>query len=204
LSDISVGVLFKVKESEGNRWHSELTFQQSLDKNELKDIVLTPMGMNMEMILPYGMQIGDDSTRLVMGLTNVRNLNDNWILGNQLRGKFVILDDGWSFGDLLEFNTWVQYEVNSSLSVSSRLKFIDQDGISGNNPLIMAPVQTASPNNYGGREVHVGLGVNFITSILPGHADRFGIEFVMPIEQDKNGLQMETDYQLIVGYQKSF
>jgi hypothetical protein len=204
LSDISVGVLFKVKESEGNRWHSELTFQQSLDKNELKDIVLTPMGMNMEMILPYGMQIGDDSTRLVLGLTNVRNLNDNWILGNQLRGKFVILDDGWSFGDLLEFNTWVQYEVNSSLSVSSRLKFIDQDGISGNNPLIMAPVQTASPNNYGGREVHVGLGVNFITSILPGHADRFGIEFVMPIEQDKNGLQMETDYQLIVGYQKSF
>ena len=204
LSDIGVGALFKLKESEGNRWHLELIFQQSLDKNELKDIVLTPMGMDMEMILPYGMQIGDDATRLALGLTNVRNLNDNWILGNQLRAKFVILDDEWSFGDLLELNTWVQYEVNSSLSVSSRLTFIDQDSISGNNPLIMAAVQTANPNNYGGREVHVGLGVNFITSILPGHSDRFGIELVIPIGQDKNGLQMETDYQLIVGYQKAF
>ena len=44
----------------------------------------------MEMILPYGMQIGDDATRLVLGLTNVSNLNDKWIFGNQLRGKFVI------------------------------------------------------------------------------------------------------------------
>jgi hypothetical protein len=43
-----------------------------------------------------------------------------------------------------------------------------------------------------------------LTSIFPGHADRIGIEFVLPIEQDKNGLQMETDYQFILGYQKSF
>lgn len=203
-SDIAFGGLFKFKESDKSRWHTELTLQKSLDKNELKDEVLTPMGMNMEMILPYGMQIGDDATRLVLGLTNVRNLNDNWIIGNQLRGKFVVSDKDWSFGDIVELNSWVQYEINSSLSLSSRIKFVDQDNISGNNPLIVAPVQTANPKNYGGREIHVGMGVNLLTSILPGHADRFGIELIIPIKQDKNGLQMETDYQLDIGYQKSF
>ena len=40
--------------------------------------------------------------------------------------------------------------------------------------------------------------------IFPGHADRIGIEFILPIKQDKNGLQMETYYQFILGYQKSF
>jgi hypothetical protein len=204
LSDLAFGALFKLKESSNNRWHSELTLQKSLDKNELKDEVLTPMGMNMQMILPYGMQIGDNATRLVLGITNVRNLSDSWVIGNQFRGKFVISDKDWSFGDVIEFNSWIQYEINSSLSLSSRIKFIDQDNISGKNPMIMAPVQTANPKNYGGREIQFGLGLNLLTSIFPGHVDRVGIEFVIPIEQDKNRLQMETDYQLIAGYQKSF
>ena len=204
LSDIAFGALFKLKENDSGRWHAEMTLQKSLDKNELKDEVLTPMGMNMEMILPYGMQIGDDATRLVLGLTNVSILNDNWIFGNQLRGKFVISDKDWSFGDAIELNSWVQYEINSSVSLSSRIKFIDQDSIAGSNPMIMAPVQSANPKNYGGQEIQLGLGINLLTSIFPGHADRIGIEFILPIKQDKNGLQMETDYQFIIGYQKSF
>ncbi len=203
LSDIAFGALFKLKETDSSRWHAEVTLQKSLEKNELKDEVLTPMGMNMEMILPYGMQIGDDATRLVLGLTNVRNVYDKWIIGNQLRGKFVISDKDWSFGDVIELNSWIQYEINSSLSLSSRIKFIDQDSIAGSNSMIMAPVQTANPRNYGGREIQLGLGINLLTSIFPGNADRIGIEFVLPIEQDKNGLQMETDYQFIVAYQRS-
>ena len=203
LSDIAFGALSKLKETDSSRWHAEVTLQKSLEKNKLKDKVLTPMGMNMEMILPYGMQIGDDAIRLVLGLTNVSNLNDNLIVGNQLRGKFVISDKDWSFGDVIELNSWIQYEINSSVSLSSRIKFIDQDSISGSNPMIMAPVQTVNPRNYGGREIQLGLGINLLTSIFPGHGDRIGIEFVVPIEQDKNGLQMETDYQFIVGYQKS-
>ena len=204
LSDIALGALFKLNENDWSRWHAEVTLQKSLEKNELKDEVLTPMGMSMEMILPYGMQIGDDASRLVLGLTNVSNLNEKWIVGNQLRGKFVISDKDWSFSDVIELSSWVQYEINSSISLSSRIKFIDQDSISGSNSMIVAPVQTANPKNYGGREIQLGLGINLLTSIFPGHADRIGIEFVLPIEQDKNGLQMETDYQFIVGYQKSF
>lgn len=204
LSDISLGALIKLQETDSSRWHAEVTVQKSIGDNDAKDLVLTPMGMNMEMILPYGMQAGDDASRLVLGITNVKSLSEKIVWGNQLRGKFVVSDNDWSFGDQFELNTWMQYELNQSLSFSSRLKFVHQDKLSGSNSMIAAPVQTANPENYGGREIHFALGVNFLAHILPGQADRFGLELVTPIEQDKNGLQMETDYQLIFGYQKGF
>ena len=137
-----------------------MTLQKSLDKNELSDEILTPMGMNMEMILPYGMQIGDDATRLVLGLTNVSNLNDKWIFGNQLRGKFDRSDKGWSFGEVRELKSWVKYEINSSVYLSARRMCMDQDRIAGSNSMIMAPVQTENPKKYGRQEIRHGLGIN--------------------------------------------
>ena len=204
LSDISLGALVRLQETAASRWHGEITLQQSVGDNQLRDLVLTPMGMEMEMILPYGMQAGDDAARLVLGITNVKTVSEKVLWGNQLRGKFVISDDDWSFGDQAELNSWLQYEVNQSVSLSTRLKYAYQDAISGANPMITAPVQTANPENYGGRELQFGLGINFLAHLLPGKADRFAFEFVKPIDQDKNNLQMETDYQLIFGYQKAF
>ncbi len=204
LSDISLGALIRLHETDVSRWHAEVTLQKSIGENDSKGMIFTPMGMNMKMILPYGMQAGDDATRLVLGLTNVKTISEKVLWGNQVRGKFVVADQSWSFGDQLEFNTWLQYELNKSVSLSSRLKVVSQDKISGSNPMISAPVQTANPENYGGSQMHFGLGVNFLAHILPGKADRFGFELVKPIDQDKNNLQMETDFQLIFGYQKAF
>lgn len=204
ISDISLGALIKLHETDTSRWHGEVTVQKSIGDNDAKDIVLTPMGMNMEMILPYGMQAGDSATRLVLGLTNLKTLSEKVVWGNQLRGKFVISDNDWSFGDQAELNTWLQYALNKSVSFSSRLKVVYQDKLSGRNTMISAPVQTANPENYGGREVHFALGVNFLTHILPGKSDRLGLELIKPIQQEKNNLQMETDYQFILGYQKAF
>ena len=204
ISDISLGALIKLQETDTSRWHGEVTVQQSIGDNKAKDVVLTPMGMNMEMILPYGMQAGDDATRLVLGLTNLRTLSDKVVWGNQLRSRFVVSDNAWSFGDQTELNTWLQYALNKSVSFSSRLKVVYQDKLSGRNSMISAPVQTANPENYGGREVYFALGVNFLTHILPGKSDRFGLELIKPIQQEKNNLQMDTDYQFILGYQKAF
>ena len=68
---------------------------------------------------------------------------------------------------------------------------------------IMAPVQTANPYNYGGKNINFGIGLNFITNFLPGmHADRLAIEYIIPIDQNKNGLQMKDDSKIIIGFQK--
>ena len=72
----------------------------------------------------------------------------------------VVSKSSWSFGDQTELNSWIQYPFSKQVSISSRLKFIDQDVLSGSNALIMAPVQTANPKNYGGTEIFFGLGMN--------------------------------------------
>ena len=68
---------------------------------------------------------------------------------------------------------------------------------------VLPPVQTANPENYGGTEVFLGLGMNINLDTFFSGNDSIGIEILKPINQNKNNLQMKTDYQVIIGYQKS-
>jgi hypothetical protein len=204
MSDLSLGALIKMQESEISRWHGQISLQKSVGSNDVTGEVLTPMNMKMNMTLPYGMQPSDRGSKLVMGITNVTQLGEKWVLGNQLRKKITLSYDDWAFGDQTELNSWIQYEFNQVVALSSRLKITHQGKISGNNPMIMAPVQTANPENYGGKAAYFGLGVNFLTTLFPGAVDRFAMEIIRPLAQEKNGLQMISDYEINFGYQKSF
>ena len=108
LSDLSVSLLYRFNQSMSSRWHLETGLQQSIGENTSKDTVLTPMNQRMDMILPYGMQPGDDATSVILGLTNVRTFKNGMVWGNQIRNKTVINDKNWAFGDKAEFNSWVQ------------------------------------------------------------------------------------------------
>ena len=203
-SDFSMGILFKLKEAHGSRWHMEVSFQNSTGRSDTMDTVLTPMGTSSKIILPYGMQSGDDATRLLLSLTNVKKYKEKVVLGNQLKRKSSLSGCDWCFGDELEYNTWVQYELKKSVSLSTRIKFTHRGEISGRNPLIKAPVQTANPKNYGGKELHLGLGVNFWPGKSTKKGNILGIEVLKPIVQNKNNLQMKSNYQIILGYERSF
>lgn len=204
LSELTFSALHKLQEVGNSKWHSEVTLQKSIGTNDETDQVLTPMGTEMNMILPYAMQSSDKATRLILGLTNTRKLSDKISWSNQARYKKVINKKDWAYGDQVELSTWVQHQYQPYLSFSARLKFMSQDEISGANPMIMAPVQTASPKNYGGSELHIGLGFNHDLSLLTSKKDTIGVEFLFPIFQDKNNLQMETSYQIVVGFNRSF
>ena len=93
----------------------ETGLQQSIGENTSKDTVLTPMNQRMDMILPYGMQPGDDATSVILGLTNVRTFKNGMVWGNQIRNKTVINDKNWAFGDKAEFNSWVQMPLSKSV-----------------------------------------------------------------------------------------
>ena len=204
LSELTFSTLFRIAQHGSSQWHGDVAYQKSVGANDQKDTVLTPMNMMMEMVLPYGMQSGDGASRLILGITNTRKINEKLTWGNQLKRNAVLSEKDWSYGNRTELNSWLQYPLNETVSLSSRLKFVSQDAISGNSPLISAPVQTANPANYGGEELHLGFGANFKFNIFPGGNDVLGIEILTPMIQDKNNLQMKTDYQVIVGYQKSF
>ena len=89
LSNIAFSALFKLYETNNNRWHLELGLDKSIGKNDNKAIMLTPMNTYMEMTMPYSMQM-DESTRLISGLTNSRNL-DELVFGSQIKKYSVCL-----------------------------------------------------------------------------------------------------------------
>ncbi len=89
--------------------------------------------------------------------------------------------------------------VNTSLRIAART----EDSISGRDPLISAPVQTAVPAFQGGDRVDlfVGLGLTGQGG-LRGY--RLDAEVGVPIHQDLNGPQMEMDYSVRVSLTKMF
>ena len=204
VNDFTVSALIKLKGDETSRWSGEITLQKSFGQQNMEDNVLTPMGQTMKMVLPYAMQPGDRASRFAFGITNVRKVTDSLIWGNQVRTKNVVAKDTWALGNQYAVTTWLQYEINRQLSVSARLQLNHENKISGKNPSVISPVQTANTENYGGKELHLGLGANLLAKLLHGENDRLGLELIIPLQQNKNNLQMATDYKIIFGYQKAF
>ena len=66
----------------------------------------------------------------------------------------------------------------------------------------MAPVQTANPAFQGGDRLEIGPGINLAgqKGAIKGH--RLAVEAMIPVYQDLNGPQLETNWTLTLGWQK--
>ena len=85
-----------------------------------------------------------------------------------------------------------------------RLQFDTLGSIDGMDPKIAGPVQTADPDNYGGDEVSLNLGINLVgqSGALTGQS--LSVELNLPLHRDLNGLQMETDWTINAGWEYTF
>ncbi len=204
LSDISIAALIKLFREDTSRWHAELGLQQSIGKTDAKDTMLNPMNERKSMLLPYMMQVGDKSTALVSALTGVGNRGE-WVYGTQLRLKNHINKDVWHFGDSIAATGWLQRGLSVNTALSFRTTYCAQNDITGRNTSITAPGQTANPQNYGGKIAELGIGINQVVKVTPGHhSDRVGVELVVPVYQDLNGPQMKSKWAVTIGYEKAF
>ena len=198
LSSISMSLLFKILDRDGSKFHAQLGMENSSSKNDLKDNMLTPMGAVNEMILPYGMQLGDESYTLLSALIYSKTY-EIWKFSSQIKSRINVKNDQWNFGDSYETNLWLQRDLNQITAWSLRLKFQDIGSIKGNDKNISAPVQTSNPFNYGGKILTSGIGLNIM---LPKGS--VGLELYKPITQDLHGPQMGMNWGLQVGYHLSF
>jgi len=167
--------------------------------------VLSPMNTRPTFRLPYAMQLGTGTFDLLPGLTYTGHMGDfSW--GAQFRSEIRLgeNDEGYAWGDLYGLTGWLAYEWDYWISTSVRLDGWTQDSISGIDPQISGPVQTANPDFYGGEQLFAYFGANMVgqTGIIRGH--RFAFEVGVPLYRDLNGPQMETDWNVIVGWQKAF
>jgi hypothetical protein len=156
--------------------------------------------------LPYAMQLGTGTFDLLPGLTYAGRAGDfSW--GAQFRSEIRLEgenEEGYAWGDLYGLTGWLAYEWDSWISTSVRLDGWTQDSISGIDPNIVGPVQTANPDFYGGEQLLAYFGANMVgqAGIIRGH--RFAFEVGVPLYRNLNGPQLETDWNVIVGWQKAF
>lgn len=191
---------------EGNR-HVHLNAGLGLPTGSIteSDDVIAPTGATPTLRLPYAMQLGSGTFDLKPGVTYTDRVgNLSWGAQYAATLRLGENDEDYSLGDEHMLTAWAAYQWDYWISTSFRLAGETIGDIDGIDPKIVAPVQTADPDNYGGETLDAFLGVNLEgqSGFLRGH--RLAVEVGMPVYQDLNGPQMETDWQIMIGYQKAF
>lgn len=201
LADTKLGLLYRLSDDGKNIWHLNANWIVPTGSTDEKGTALTPMNMQMEMRLPYGMQLGSGSHGLELGLTyNYYGSNNN--AGAQVMYSHYLGENNhdYTLGDTLAATAWYSHRISDAFSLSGRIQYQDKDSIDGMDKHIMAPVTTANPDSYGGTLLNAAVGVN--TVVAGKH--RLALEYLVPIDQDANGVQMKMDSMLTVGYQIAF
>jgi len=159
-----------------------------------------------DVVLPYPMQLGSGTVDLRPAVT-YHYLADTWSAGAQASGVVPLGRNyrGYSVSDEFELTAWAAYRVLEPLSVSGRVRYkwwSDFDGV--DDELNPAMVPTADPDLRGGQRLDLLVGLNTIIPDGPLRGHRFNVEVGLPVYQDLDGPQLEMDWTLTVGWQKSF
>jgi len=187
-------------------FRSHITLGFSLPTGSVKEEVtaLMPNGTNKVVRAPYGMQLGSGTYDAILGYTISDNSSElGW--GAQIKYKKPLnKNNGWRFGTKFEATAWVSLPINDNISSAIRFIVIDEDHIDGNDTSITGRNPTQEPSNYGGKSYFASISINLLgqENSLKGH--RLSIDFIKPLEQDLNGLQMKKDSSIIIGYQKAW
>lgn len=161
--------------------------------------------------LPAAMQLGSGTFDLLPMLTVTKNY-DKLMLGAQARGTIRTGRNhhDYRFGNAFDLDTWCAWAPAKWCSFTAGMGYHydgqlrgRQSGVSIASP-IGNSVPTAYGENYGGQTIDAIVGINFVipSGVLKGN--RLGIDFRVPIYQNLNGFQLETDYSLTAGWQWAF
>jgi nitrous oxide reductase accessory protein NosL len=158
---------------------------------------------------PYDMQLGSGSYDLKPAIT-YSSLSDDgkWNWGAQAMYTWHTdkNDNGWSYGDSLKVTGWLQRAFGPA-SAWLRMAYSDTGRIRGEDdeieklldPMMGAPTPDADPSNYGGQRLDGMLGLSF-----PNGPVSIGVEGGVPLYQNLNGLQLETQWFLSASIQIMF
>lgn len=167
--------------------------------------ILNPMNATQNIRLPYAMQLGSGTYDLEPALTyTAHNGKLNW--GAQYMGQIRLGENSqdYSLGDKHRLTSWGGYTWNDNIQTLVSLAAEHEGKINGRDTNIAGPVQTADPDNYGGKRLELGLGLNLTGTegLIKGHS--IGIEATTPLHQDLNGPQMERNYSITAAYKVTF
>lgn len=204
LGDLRVSGMFVVER--GEQVQSHLTLGIGVPTGSIDERDDTPMGANSQ--LPYPMQTGSGTWDVAVAGTRLHQDGDvSW--GYQASGLIRLgeNDNGYTLGDRFEATFWGAIAANDTSSGSIRFGYSNWGDIDGTDSKLGVPpgmAPTADPDLRAGQRIDLGLGYNhyFREGAFAGH--RLALEFIVPVWQDLDGPQLETDWMIVAGWQKAF
>lgn len=204
IGDIKFGTIIKAFNTPDNAHNLlfDIVVSAPTGSIEKEDVQLTPMNTRMKARLAYGMQLGSGTWDSLLGVV-YWGKQDRWGWGAQYLATLPLESrnsEGWRYADKHEGTAWLSYEWRPDLATSVRLRGETQGTIRGIDPKIYGPGLGANPDNYGGERVEVGVGVNWMAAF----ANNVSLELLVPVHEDRNGVQPSHDFSLAFSWRKGF
>jgi hypothetical protein len=211
IGDVKVGGLYRFYLEENRKAHAGLSLSLPTGSIDKKD--KTPaMGGGANQQLPAPMQLGSGTYDLLPSLTYVQQF-DSWSYGAQANAIIRLEsenDNDYRLGDVFGATTWAGYNLNEWISLSTGLNYTYTSKLQGNQEDVgtMGPngksVTTAYESNYGGERIDAIFGINLYMPSGALKGQRIAADIRLPVWQDLNGYQLETDLMLTLGWQMAF
>lgn len=215
LGDTSVSALYQIFEDDGRSLIGSLGLSLPTGSIDARDRTPAPGAPPsfVDRQLPASMQLGSGTFDLLPSLTYGKHF-DKFAYGFQSKAALRLENEnnnGYRRGHAFEASSWISYLLDPSLSFSTGLRYTyegqlhgSQAGVGQNGPGTRDSVPTAFSENYGGESIECSLGSNYLFTKGPLKGHRLAAEIYLPVWQEANGLQLETDWTLILGWQKAF
>lgn len=153
----------------------------------------------------YDMQLGSGTLDLIPGITYLGQYGRfSW--GAQASGVIRIAENkkDYALGDRLDATAWGAWDWFNWVSTSARADWQSWGNVEGANPALNPEMMPcADPDLQGGDRLDLLLGVNFYVPEGPAFikGQRLFAEFGLPVYQNLEGPQLETDWVLWLGWQ---
>lgn len=214
LGDIKLSALYKFYEKDNTRAHVALGLSLptgSIDEKDKLPNMMTKSRVNS--VLPAPMQLGSGTYDLLPSITWLEQF-DTWSYGAQASGIIRLEDENdqdYRLGHVFELTSWASSNFTEWLSFSTGLSYKntgklkgDQKDVSQGPMMGRNTVTTAYEDNTGCERLDGLFGINLLgtSGALKGH--NLSIDIRLPLWQDLNGYQLETDWVLAIGWRKAF
>ena len=206
IGDLRTSALIRLIEKEDHHLHAQIGVSFPTGSVTEQDLTPAPGGSTVR--LPYPMQLGSGTYDFLPGLTYTGE-RDWMSWGAQARGEIRMNENHANYrqGHEYALTAWAGVEFADWISTSLRLEWQQTMNHSGRdespsvNPMM---VPTADPSRRALKRLDLLLGVNFAApeGVLDGF--RIAIEAGLPIEQNLDGPQLETDWLVTTGVQYAF
>jgi len=215
VGDTGLYAMFKLFEHDGHHLHTTMGVTAPTGEHDIKLNATHAHGADASEEEPsgspgyihYGMQLGSGTWDFKPSLTYTGTL-EQWLWGAQINGTVRMESQnssGYALGDIVQSSLWGGYNLYDWLSATVRGVYTVQGsikhGFNGSHP---TDSTVDHPWNYGGRFWDVGFGLS--ASVPHGEfaGNRFAFEWLQPVSDDVNGVQLEREGALSASWSYSF